>query len=238
MTDIARPSGGEAIVYDPAIVNQTSAGLFDPSAWPRARRVMSDAGGGGRGSTYFVCDDGTDFALRHYYRGGLIGRFVEDQYLWFGEARTRSFREFALLREMCRRGLPVPRPAAARYRRSGIVYRADLLTVRLAVERSLAEALEDIEHDSARWHAVGVTLRRFHDAGVYHADLNAHNILLNGGEVSLIDFDRGELRSPGHWREANLARLDRSLRKVAAGTGRYTETQHRWLRDGYDYRPA
>jgi 3-deoxy-D-manno-octulosonic acid kinase len=55
-----------------------------------------------------------------------------------------------------------------------------------------------------------------HRAGVDHADLNAHNILLDSqGVVSVIDFDRGRLRSPGSWRNANLLRLHRSLGKIA-----------------------
>jgi 3-deoxy-D-manno-octulosonic acid kinase len=32
----------------------------------------------------------------------------------------------------------------------------------------------------------------------------------------LLDFDRGRLRRPGSWRQANLARLYRSLKKIAA----------------------
>jgi len=88
------------------------------------------------------------------------------------------------------------------------------------------------------WIEVGRTLRRFHDAGVDHADLHAHNILFGPVElragaqesspdanvgvdavsaVWLIDFDRGVLRAPGRWREANLRRLARSVEKVAGG---------------------
>ena len=32
--------------------------------------------------------------------------------------------------------------------------------------------------------------------------------------VHLLDFDRGRLRDPGIWRQKNLARLHRSLRKI------------------------
>ena len=35
--------------------------------------------------------------------------------------------------------------------------------------------------------------------------------------VSVIDFDRGRLRAPGVWTTRNLARLQRSLTKIAAG---------------------
>ncbi|MGH8640566.1 MAG: lipopolysaccharide kinase InaA family protein, partial [Burkholderiales bacterium] len=65
------------------------------------------------------------------------------------------------------------------------------------------------------WRAVGRCIRRFHDRGVYHADLTANNILIDGAErISLIDLDRGGLRTPGPWRAANLSRLKRSLLKI------------------------
>ncbi len=64
---------------------------------------------------------------------------------------------------------------------------------------------------------VGGAIARFHAAGAYHADLNAHNVLLTDAEVWLVDFDRGELREPARlWQQANLARLQRSLHKLGA----------------------
>ena len=53
-------------------------------------------------------------------------------------------------------------------------------------------------------------------AGVDHADLNAHNILLDSrGVVSVIDFDRGRVRERGAWTVHNLRRLHRSLAKIS-----------------------
>src|SRR5688572_13334576 len=69
--------------------------------------------------------------------------------------------------------------------------------------------------DDARWAAIGRCLRHFHDAGVQHADLNAHNIMLGEKrEVWVLDFDRGRLREPGHWSAGVLDRLARSLAKI------------------------
>jgi Ser/Thr protein kinase RdoA (MazF antagonist) len=76
-----------------------------------------------------------------------------------------------------------------------------------------------------------------HEYGVWHADLNAHNILVAGGAgVSLIDFDRARRRAAGSWREANLERLHRSLDKVCARlpAGRFTPHDWATLRAGYD----
>src|SRR6056297_607672 len=75
-----------------------------------------------------------------------------------------------------------------------------------------------------------------HDAGVCHADLNAHNIQLGGqGAVWLLDFDRGRLRRPGAWQRRNLARLLRSLEKLRANVPgfRYGAGDWRELVAGY-----
>ncbi len=74
--------------------------------------------------------------------------------------------------------------------------------------------------DDARWAAIGRCLRRFHDAGVQHADLNARNIMLGEqGEVWVLDFDRGRLRAPGAWSGRVLDRLERSLANSEADVG-------------------
>jgi 3-deoxy-D-manno-octulosonic acid kinase len=58
-------------------------------------------------------------------------------------------------------------------------------------------------------------VRRFHDAGVYHADLTAHNILADeAGQLFLLDFDRGRRRADGSWKARTLERLHRSFRKI------------------------
>jgi hypothetical protein len=86
------------------------------------------------------------------------------------------------------------------------------------------------------WLEIGRTIARFHLKGVFHADLNAHNLLLDGSRrVWLIDFDRGDLREPGLWCDANLARLRRSILKVcdALPAGRFNETLWTALLAGY-----
>jgi 3-deoxy-D-manno-octulosonic acid kinase len=72
---------------------------------------------------------------------------------------------------------------------------------------------------------------------VWHADLNAHNILVDdAGRIFIVDFDRGRvLPRYGRWARANLARLRRSLEKVHA-TGRalyYTREGWSQLLKGY-----
>jgi serine/threonine protein kinase len=95
-----------------------------------------------------------------------------------------------------------------------LTYRADLITLRIEYSESLAQKLLQGPLSLTQWIAVGRCLRRFHDAGVCHADLNAHNILLTPEQVYLIDFDRGTLRKRGWWADTTLVRLYRSLEKV------------------------
>jgi tRNA A-37 threonylcarbamoyl transferase component Bud32 len=133
-------------------------------------------------------------------------------------------------------GLPVPSPLAAPYERYGLGYRADLITELLPDTHSLASALAAGDVGLSTWAAVGRCIRVFHDYGLCHADLNAHNILLDANEkVFLIDFDRGARRAPGLWRDANLARLRRSLDKLEDGRAqrRFDDAQWQCLLAAY-----
>ncbi len=227
------PTADGAILYDPRIFNHFEPDWLEPDAW-HARHDVPDAPG--RGAVRFVTGEAGDFALRHYRRGGMVGRVLDDEFLWLGQAATRPFREFRLLAGLAAAGLPVPAPAAAGYRRSGGIYRGDILTRRLPGVRSLAGVLGERDLEAGEWRRIGATIRRFHDAGVCHADLNAHNIQLGGqGAVWLLDFDRGRLRRPGAWQRRNLARLLRSLEKLRANVPgfRYGAGDWRELVAGY-----
>ena len=203
---------GGAILYDPGCVNNATE-LFDPGAW-RARGALRELAGG-RGSVLFLDAGERRYVLRRYLRGGLPARISRDRYLWLGEARTRGFRELALLGHLAGAGLPAPAPAAARYTRTGLLYRAEIVTLHLPPCEPLAAQLLAGRLESAAWDLVGGTIRRFHDAGVQHADLNASNIMIGDrGGVWLLDFDRGRVRPPGDWSRRVLARLERSLAKT------------------------
>jgi len=211
-----------AILFDPRRVRAPGTELFEPELL-RTRGTLGEEAGG-RGTVRYFVGDGVCWVLRRYLRGGLAARFARDRFLWLGEERTRSFRELRLLAELMRRGLPVPPPVAARYRRGFASYRAELMTVLLPGVESLTAMLESGRMDEARWAAVGQCLRRFHDVGVQHADLNSDNIMLDGGGgIWVLDFDRGRLRDPGAWRERVLDRLARSIAKRRPGA---TDWQH------------
>ncbi|QWT22313.1 3-deoxy-D-manno-octulosonic acid kinase [Bacillus sp. NP157] len=219
MTDqrVTEAAGG-TILFDAARATQVDADWFSPEAWAGRGRLRSQAGG--RGGVAIIETPAGEAVLRHYRRGGMVAALFGDRYLFTGNARTRSTREFLLLAELARRGLPVPPPLAARHVREGLRYRADLITLRIPDARTLAECVADGGFNEALAQRVGTLVARFHREGVRHADLNAHNILVNGDGLYMIDFDRGRLRRPRiGWRRGNLARLKRSLVKVGAREG-------------------
>jgi len=206
MRNFRDATGVGALLCDPVLLPQADMTLFEAT---HGEPVAV----GGRGAAWFVRTDAGDAVLRHYRRGGMVARFSRDTYLWSGAERTRSFREFRLLRALRERGLPVPTPLAAAYWRRGAGYRAALLVMRIADAESMG-ALFD-RGAVPPWSAIGGMLARFHREGACHADLNVDNVLMDaGGKPWLIDFDRGTLRVPARgWQQANIARLQRSLRK-------------------------
>jgi 3-deoxy-D-manno-octulosonic acid kinase len=204
---------GGAMLYDASRAGNVTAAWFDPVYWHDRGQLEGEAQG--RGAAQLIRMDGKGYVLRHYRRGGLIARVLRDKYLWRGEAETRAFQEWQLLYHLHRAGLPVPAPIAARYRREGLVYTADLITERLMDSESLASRLLTRGIPILGWITIGRCIRAFHDLGVCHADLNAHNIMLVAEDaVYLIDFDRGRLLKPGLWCDGNLVRLRRSLEKI------------------------
>jgi len=221
------------MLYDASRMDQPDPDCFRREHWRTHGGIEETAGG--RGTVAFLRPGTQRWVLRHYRRGGLAARFLDDGYLWTGELRVRSFREFRLLRQLVAWDLAVPVPIAAGYARDGFFYRADLITEELPTRLTLAQALERAPVEQDTWRAVGACIGRLHERGVHHADLNAHNLLLGpGGEAYVVDFDRGRIRARGRWEGDVLARLERSLRKVTASLpdGRFGAGQWQWLLDG------
>ncbi|RXN83918.1 3-deoxy-D-manno-octulosonic acid kinase [Achromobacter aloeverae] len=201
------------MLYDAARISRPGPDLFDPAAYgDRAEAVAA----GGRQAAWFVHGEFGEGVLRHYRRGGLVARISDRGYFWLGGDRTRSFMEFRLLESLSAQGLPVPAPVAAAYWRRGLNYEAAIIVERLPDVRPLALLL-----DREVWDAAAGAVARLHQAGVWHADLNAYNILIDGeGKAWIIDFDRGRQRGASTGaRLGNLRRLRRSLEKVGGAQG-------------------
>lgn len=215
MNPTEKHRGAQHILFDADELPDIEFVVFEPDVL--AQRGLLHGSAEGRGTTYFAQINKRDCVLRHYRRGGMVARLLGDRY-WRGSLMaSRAWREWYLLAELSERGLPVPRPLAARVVMRGLFYSADLLTLRVPEAQTLSQRLTGVTLSETDWYAIGACIRRFHDLGVWHADLNAHNILLDAqAGVWLIDFDRGELRVPARdWQQANLMRLRRSLDKLS-----------------------
>lgn len=238
---------GQHILYDASLATQVEQGLdacrllqwFDETYWRARGKLKGEARG--RGSAFFFEHQDCEYVLRHYRRGGMVAGLVEDRYIWTGLGNSRPWREWHLLAAAHERGLPAPKPFAARLIKSGMFYTADLITHRIAAGVSLAQQLTAGRQEQAVWRKIGRVIRRFHDAGIEHADLNAHNILLAGDDAFLVDFDRGRMHAGvfskriRNWRRRNLQRLLRSLNKLGGQkeTFHFTSGDWHYLLEGY-----
>ena len=134
--------------------------------------------------------------------------------------------------------MPAPKPVACRVKRKGLFYQADLLTTRIESAQDLVAILQSKELHSTVWESIGKMIKKFHQLGIYHHDLNSHNILLDDKDKPwLIDFDRGEQRDIAKsWQQANLARLRRSFEKEKRKLSVFHWSEQNWksLKSGYD----
>jgi 3-deoxy-D-manno-octulosonic acid kinase len=198
--------------YDDTLLKEAPLQVFDPEYWQQQGKVIGSALG--RGTTWFVQTQTIEAALRHYRRGGLFGKLVKDQYWFTGWENTRSYQEFQLLKTLIEAGVNVPRPIAAKVEKSGLVYRADLLSEKIPNARDLVAILQEHPLPAEMYQKIGEEIRKMHDAQVNHTDLNIHNILIDDQEkVWIIDFDKCYLESGTQWKAGNLERLKRSFLK-------------------------
>lgn len=205
--------GPHHVWFDTELLDSADALLFDPARHPEGQPLAT---GSGRAQVLRFSRSGHELVLRHYRRGGMAARFSRDRFAGHEVARSRAMREFALLRLMRSWKLPVPRPVAAHCRLHGLMHEADLVIELVPNSANLVQHLRQGRPPARAWAALGRAIRQIHDHQVFHADLNAHNLLLDAqGRAWILDFDKGERRSGESWKAANLARLLRSLRKEA-----------------------
>jgi len=228
---------GVHIRYDSNVFRDFEDVSFNSKVWAQRSSIVGFAEG--RGTTFFVQHQGMDFVLRHYQRGGLISRISNDKYLWLGLRFSRPWREWQMLEMMLSKGLPVPTPAAIKVKRVGLSYSADIMMHRIPHARPLMSLLTQEALAEGYWIAIGSMIRRFHEDGVYHSDLNANNILLDeGGRCFLIDFDRcGFRKIKLKWQKENLLRLKRSLNKALTNEDVFYFSDMNWrsLLRGYGW---
>jgi 3-deoxy-D-manno-octulosonic acid kinase len=210
--------GARVIVYDAECIEHPGGHLFDPEYWRKLKAVESSAPG--RGKTLMLNTPFGPAVLRIYLRGGWAARWSRDRYLFTGFGRSRPLREARLLEKLLLLGMPVPQPLAAQCTRGGLSYTGALLMRRIMPAVALAELLATTSPQDVYWFHTGRCIRRFHEIGLVHPDLNARNILVShpgsaGSGIYLIDFDRAFFRMRAtRLFKSNLLRLRRSLLKL------------------------
>lgn len=160
--------------------------------------------------TYHLC-------VRHYFRGGLIGKVLKDIFWRYSSWSQRARLEFELCLELYHQGLPVPRPLIAREQVGSFFVKNDIVVEQIDNTLNLAELLErDGALSNSALKGIAYALGKLSRAKVVHSDLNIRNILLNDkDECFIIDFDHCGIKEkfgPNDLK-AMLSRLERSFYK-------------------------
>ena len=207
-------------------------------SWASQQPDIQDLGG--RVPAYSVLLPGQErrVVVRHSHHGGLLGRLQGD--LFFPPTRA----PYELLVSHLLAGLGVRTPlvvAIAVYPVKRIFRRSDVVSLELP-GRDLGKALRDHPDADVRrgWlDSIAALIRSLTSIGAWHPDLNVGNVLLvesgpSAWEAYVLDIDRLQFAPPSDptVRDANLDRLERSVRKLRArfGVG-FDDAEMRQLRE-------
>jgi 3-deoxy-D-manno-octulosonic acid kinase len=174
----------------------------------------------GRLAAYGVTLGGRSAVVRHARHGGLLAPLLGD--LFWGV--PRFYREAALSRTLAQRRVRTPAVLAGICYRAGPFHRADVVTAAVEgtdlVELFYGETPPSGAARAAVLGALGALVRRLHDAGFVHPDLQLRNLLVRNAagaepEAWLLDVDTCRpMRAEGDAERArNLDRLYRSWAK-------------------------
>ena len=173
----------------------------------------------GRGEAYGVALGSTAAVVRHARHGGLLAPLLGDVYV----GRPRFYREADLSRRLAAGGVRTPALLAGVRYRAGPAHRADVATEQVAgsdlVEVFYGDRPPAGAARAAALEALGRLIRRLHDLGWVHPDLQLRNLLVTAAGAKpvawLLDVDtcrpmRGDQDAE---RARNLARFYRSWAK-------------------------
>jgi Lipopolysaccharide kinase (Kdo/WaaP) family len=173
---------------------------------------------------------------RRYRRGGLMRFLVSELYAGLV---PRPLHELMVTAAARQRGLPVVEPMGAMVETAGpCLYRGWFLTRALDGATLwtvlLSGGEQHLRREALAQARAGVDC--LHEGGLYHADLNFHNLFVCMGErparIVALDLDKARLYPaalPPALRRANFSRLARSARRLAEAGAVLTAEERRTL---------
>jgi hypothetical protein len=187
----------------------------------RSTAWVKEAAGNRRSAVRLDIGELPPIFARRSRRGGLMRYVIADLY---AGVMPRPLNELLVTAAAHQQGLPVVEPMGAIVEKAGPwLYRGWFLTRALEGRTLwnllLSGAQGRIRRDALR--QARAAIDRMHDGGLYHADLNFHNLLVGAGKrpkVIVLDLDKARLYPnslPPPLRRANFSRLARSARRLA-----------------------
>jgi 3-deoxy-D-manno-octulosonic acid kinase len=191
---------------------------FDPNFWRDLNKI--EKVGEGRSDAYLIRHEDQQWVLKEYLRGGKISYLLSDRYFYFNKKQIRPIKEWEVTNYLFTCGLPVARPIALLVKTGLLSYRASLVTEYIPYSKTLLDVIR-IRNNANKeiWVAVGQMIKKFHEHGLSHPDINIRNILVdNLGRTYLIDFDKAVITYSQRKLNSNLLRLKRSIVKNLSST--------------------
>jgi 3-deoxy-D-manno-octulosonic acid kinase len=193
-------------------------------------KLSGETGAGNRGGAFRIrLSDAPEIFARRARRGGLVRFVLKDLYVG---KNPRPLKELELTIAAAKRGIAVAEPMGAMIEWAGpALYRGFYLS-RALTGMTLWEFVQTDDDATVRSHVLTLArdaIEKMHEAGLFHADLNLHNLMVTkAGEsfaVVILDLDKSWLQDAPlsrAMRRANWKRLLRSTHKLDPG-GRYLD---------------
>ena len=228
------------VISHESCVEWAKSVLPDQSLYDWASRQPDAQDLGGRIPAYSVLIPGQErrVVVRHSHHGGLLGRLQGDLFL----PPTRAPYELLISHLLAGLGVRTPLVVAiAVYPVKRFFRRSDVVSLELP-GRDLGKALRDQPDADVRrgWlDSIAALIRSLTSIGAWHPDLNVGNVLLvetgpSAWDAYVLDIDRLQFAPPSDptVRDANLDRLERSVRKLRErfGVG-FDDAEMRHLRE-------